>query len=302
MNAARHPALCAAAVLRVALCLPAASCCSAQPRSPGAASAAAAARRFMRRSRRTCSQFDPASDEVVGELQVTKVEGEDTLSDIARRFNLGYEEIVRANPGVDPWLPGVGREIVLPTQFVLPDAPREGLVINLAQLRVFYYPKAKEGELQTVITHPIGIGKVGWSDARRHDQGDRQAQEPDLVPAGLGAQGAQGSTAIRCPAKVPPGPGQSARRAHDDARLAELSDSRHEQALWRRACARATAASASIPKTSRELYDDDSGRHEGHGRQSAVRVRLARRCAVRAGVPGARGRSSASIRRPPTRC
>ena len=78
---------------------------------------------------------------MVGELQITHVQGEDTLSDIARRFNVGYEEILRANPGVDPWLPGVGREIVVPTQFVLPDAPREGLVVNLAQLRVFYYPK-----------------------------------------------------------------------------------------------------------------------------------------------------------------
>jgi L,D-transpeptidase ErfK/SrfK len=65
-----------------------------------------------------------ADDEVVGELQVTKVMGEDTLPDIARRFNLGYEEIARANPGVDPWVPGEGREIVLPTQFVLPAAPR----------------------------------------------------------------------------------------------------------------------------------------------------------------------------------
>ena len=81
-------------------------------------------------------KFDPATDDVVGELQVTKVQGEDTFSDIARRFNLGYEELVRANPGVDPWLPGEGREIVLPTQYVLPAAPREGLVINLAQLRV----------------------------------------------------------------------------------------------------------------------------------------------------------------------
>src|SRR5688572_25246720 len=108
-------------------------------------------------------RFDPARDEVLGEVQITRVQGEDTLSDIARRFNVGYEEILRANPGVDPWLPGVGREIVVPTQFVLPAAPREGLVINLAQLRVFYFPKVKEGEPATVITHPIGIGKVGWS-------------------------------------------------------------------------------------------------------------------------------------------
>ena len=103
------------------------------------------------------------NDDVVGEVQMTRVGAEDTLSDIARRFNLGYEEVVRANPGVDPWLPGADREIVLPTQFVLPDAPRDGLVINLPALRVFYFPKRKEGEPQTVITHPIGIGKVGWS-------------------------------------------------------------------------------------------------------------------------------------------
>src|SRR5690606_41322316 len=72
-------------------------------------------------------EFDPQRDRVIGTLQVTYARHEDTLSDIARRFNLGYEEIVRANPGVDPWLPGEGTEIVLPTQFVLPNAPYEGL-------------------------------------------------------------------------------------------------------------------------------------------------------------------------------
>ena len=56
------------------------------------------------------------------------------LTDIARRFNVGYEEIVRANPGVDPWLPGEGREIVIPSQFILPNAPREGIVINAAAM------------------------------------------------------------------------------------------------------------------------------------------------------------------------
>jgi L,D-transpeptidase ErfK/SrfK len=101
-------------------------------------------------------------DNVIGEIQIIHASKEDTLSDIARRFNLGYEELVRANPGVDPWLPGDGKEIILPTQFVLPDAPREGLVVNLAALRVFYFPKRQPGELQAVITHPIGIGKVGW--------------------------------------------------------------------------------------------------------------------------------------------
>lgn len=108
--------------------------------------------------------FELESDEtaVVGELQVTFARDEDTLTDLARRFNLGYAEIVRANPGVDPWLPGEGTRIILPTQFVLPDAPREGIVLNLPALRLFYYPKPKKGEQPVVMTHPIGIGKVGW--------------------------------------------------------------------------------------------------------------------------------------------
>ena len=67
-------------------------------------------------------EFDPAREDVVGTVQVTTAGPDDTLPDIARRFDIGYEEIVRANPGVDPWLPGAGRRIIVPTQFVLPDA------------------------------------------------------------------------------------------------------------------------------------------------------------------------------------
>jgi L,D-transpeptidase ErfK/SrfK len=107
-------------------------------------------------------ELSPDQD-IVGQVQVTTATKEDTLTDIARRFNVGYVEIVRANPGVDPWLPGAGRKVVLPTQFILPNAPREGVVINIAAMRMFYFPKHKSGEPQVVITHPIGIGKVGWS-------------------------------------------------------------------------------------------------------------------------------------------
>src|SRR5512143_3935841 len=105
--------------------------------------------------------IDPM-DDVVGTVQVIRARDEDTLSDIARRFNVGYEELVSANPGVDPWLPKAGTEVVIPTEFVLPDAKREGIVINLAAMRLFYFPKTKPGEPQQVITHPIGIGRVGW--------------------------------------------------------------------------------------------------------------------------------------------
>ncbi len=150
-------------------------------------------------------EFDPETDQVIGTLQVTRARGEDTLPDIARRFNLGYEEIVRANPGVDPWLPGEGREIVLPTQFVLPNAPREGVVINLAQLRMFYFPKAKEGEPRKVITHPIGIGKVGWETPLGTTKVTGKAKNPTwFPPASVRKEHAAAGDPL--PGKVPPGP------------------------------------------------------------------------------------------------
>jgi L,D-transpeptidase ErfK/SrfK len=88
---------------------------------------------------------------------------QDTLLDIARRYNLGFEEIVRANPDVDLWLPGEGTSILLPAQRILPPGPREGVVVNLPEHRLYYFPKPKKNEKQRVITYPVSIGKVGRS-------------------------------------------------------------------------------------------------------------------------------------------
>jgi L,D-transpeptidase ErfK/SrfK len=107
-------------------------------------------------------ELSPEQGDLVGYVQKVTVGKDDTLPDIARRFDVGYEEILLANPGVDPWLPGAGREVVVPTQFVLPAAPHEGVVVNVAAMRIFYYPPHKKGEPQMVYTHPIGIGRVGW--------------------------------------------------------------------------------------------------------------------------------------------
>jgi L,D-transpeptidase ErfK/SrfK len=87
---------------------------------------------------------------------------EDTLYEIAQRYSLGSEEIVRVNPGVDPWLPGEGREIVIPGQRVLPSGAREGIVVNLPEHRLYYFPKARKGEPQRVYTYPVSIGKMDW--------------------------------------------------------------------------------------------------------------------------------------------
>src|ERR1700761_1341523 len=97
-------------------------------------------------------ELTPEDGDLVGYVQKVIVGKDDTLPDIARRFDVGYEELLLANPGVDPWLPGAGREVVVPTQFVLPTAVHEGVVVNVAQMRIFYYPPRKKGEKQTVIT------------------------------------------------------------------------------------------------------------------------------------------------------
>jgi len=143
--------------------------------------------------------------DLIGDVQVTIVRHEDTLHDIARRYDLGYEEIVAANPGVDPWLPGEGTQVVLPTQFVLPNGVREGLVLNLASMRLFYFPEPKEGELPVVITHPVGIGREGWQTPKGLTQITQKLVRPSwTVPASVLKEYADKGEPLE--PIVPPGP------------------------------------------------------------------------------------------------
>lgn len=148
-------------------------------------------------------------DDVVGRVQVTVAKHEDTFADLARRFNVGYAELVRANPGVDPWLPGEGTEIVLPTEFILPDSPREGLVLNLAQMRLYYFPKPEKGAPKDapveVVTHPIGIGKVGWATPEGSTKVVSHVKDPTWTPP-LSVRREHEKEGDILPPKVPPGP------------------------------------------------------------------------------------------------
>jgi L,D-transpeptidase ErfK/SrfK len=101
-------------------------------------------------------------DNVIGSNSTAVAAHEDTLFDIARRNGVGYEEIVSANPGVDPWLPGDGTEVLIPSRFILPDAPRSGIVVNLPEHRLYYYPPTKKGEAAVVRTYPVSVGKMDW--------------------------------------------------------------------------------------------------------------------------------------------
>jgi len=101
-------------------------------------------------------------DTVIGRNSTAIAAREDTLFDVARRNGVGYEEIVAANPGVDSWLPGEGTEILIPSRYILPAAPRTGIVVNLPEHRLYYYPPAKKGEAAVVRTYPISTGKMDW--------------------------------------------------------------------------------------------------------------------------------------------
>ena len=141
----------------------------------------------------------------MGTVQIAIIGREDTLSDLARRYDLGYEAIVAANPGLDPWLPGEGAQVILPTQFVLPDAPREGLVLNLAAMRLYYYPRPGADEPPSVITHPIGIGREGWETPQGTSRITQKIVKPTwTVPASVRREHAEIGDPL--PPVVPPGP------------------------------------------------------------------------------------------------
>jgi L,D-transpeptidase ErfK/SrfK len=107
-------------------------------------------------------ELPPPGFDVIGAVATVTARHEDTLIDIARRHGLGYEDIVRANPDVNVWVPGEGTEVVLPTRFVLPGGAREGIVLNLAEYRLYYFPKPEPGEPAYVMTYPISIGRMDW--------------------------------------------------------------------------------------------------------------------------------------------
>jgi len=97
----------------------------------------------------------------IGEPGQMQAEREDTLPDIARRYHLGFDEIIAANPGVDTWLPGAGTRVRLPTQHLLPAVPRTGIVINLPDGRLYYFHTDAHGN-PIVETYPISVGKMDW--------------------------------------------------------------------------------------------------------------------------------------------
>ncbi|ATJ83334.1 L,D-transpeptidase family protein [Halomonas beimenensis] len=147
----------------------------------------------------------PERGDLIGEDYTVEAGAEETLLDLAREHNLGYKEIRRANPDLSVWMPGEGTEVVIPAQRLLPPVPREGIVINLAELRLYYYPEVEEGEAPRVETHPIGIGREGFDTPLGKTETTMRIENPAWYPPESVRQEAA-ARGEQAPAVVPPGP------------------------------------------------------------------------------------------------
>ena len=145
-------------------------------------------------------------DEVVGSTFTVTASREETLLDIARRFSVGQEEILMANPSVDRWLPADGAEVILPTEYILPRAERKGLVLNVPEMRLYFYPPRGVGEPAVVLTFPVSIGRMDWSTPIGHTKVVGKTENPTWrPPASIIAE--RISNGESPPQVIPPGPG-----------------------------------------------------------------------------------------------
>lgn len=145
--------------------------------------------------------FQYKDQELVGELYSVTAHYEDTFAGLGGEHGFGYLEMIAANPSMDPWLPGEGAEVLMPGLHVLPDVPRSGIVINLAEYRLYYFPP----EGGRVITFPVGIGREGWSSPIGETRVLRKESNPSWYPP-QSIREEHAAEGDPLPAVVPPGP------------------------------------------------------------------------------------------------
>lgn len=142
----------------------------------------------------------PGSD-VVGENQVTQANAGEDLGDVGRRFNIGTYEMIEANPNVNFDHPQNADKILIPSRRILPPGPRKGIVINLAEMRIYYYHPNES----KVSTYPIGIGQDGWSTPIGTNRIIRMRKDPIWVPPDSIRENYE-QNGKELPAQVPAGP------------------------------------------------------------------------------------------------
>lgn len=144
----------------------------------------------------------PPGAVMVGQIMTESITPGDTLADLANQYDLGYDEMLMANPGVDPWNPSDGQTVRLPLQFILPKTIHQGIVLNVAEMRLYYYPKPGGN---VVLTYPIGVGREGWNTPLGVTKVTTKVAGPSWTPpASIRAEHA--ADGEKLPAVVPPGP------------------------------------------------------------------------------------------------
>jgi len=147
----------------------------------------------------------PLDIDVIGQTVVTEARQEDTLLDIARRFDIGHDEIVLANRKVDRWLPGEHTEVLVPSRYVLPRAERSGIVLNVPEMRLYYFPPPDPELSDPVETYPVSIGRMDWATPLGTSRITEKTHNPSWwPPESIRAEAAANGTAL--PEFIPPGP------------------------------------------------------------------------------------------------
>lgn len=151
-------------------------------------------------------ELRPDGGGLFGQLERIRTRYEDTLIQLARRYSLGYEELLRVNPGVDPWLPGAGTEVVIPGQRLLPPGPREGIVVNLPEHRLYYFLPQKSGQPAKVWTFPVSVGKMDWRTPIGFTRIISKTRNPSWTPPASVREERARNGEPALPPVVPPGP------------------------------------------------------------------------------------------------
>ena len=145
------------------------------------------------------------NDTVIGQLETARAEFSDTLLDIGRSHGFGYQDLKLLNPEIDTWMPGEGMEVQLPGKFILPNAPKTGIVLNIPEMRLYYYPENKAGEDKQVITYPLGVGREGWTTPYAKTRIVEKKKDPAWYPPeSIRKEHAEKGDIL--PKIVPPGP------------------------------------------------------------------------------------------------
>jgi L,D-transpeptidase ErfK/SrfK len=150
--------------------------------------------------------LDQPAQDIVGQIETVDADPEQTLLDIARRHGIGQEEMRRANPTIDRWLPARGSKVTIPGRYIIPDGERSGLMLNLPEMRLYEFaPGSSQKDALQVHTFPASIGRMDWKTPLGEARIVRKQRRPSWhPPASVRKEAAASGESL--PEVIPPGP------------------------------------------------------------------------------------------------